>query len=201
MKASKITREQWLENRAKLIAETIFRPAGYKVPRVRISIGFTGARGGLKVIGACWAPSAADDNVCQIFITPTQSDSTDVLAVLVHELIHATVGVDKGHGAAFKQCAKAVGLVGKMRSTTAGAELTKRLNALTKELGKIPHAKLNPALNGQKKQGTRLLKATCERTGYNVRIVKKWLEEYGNPRCGCCAAIMTVDGFEQENEE
>ena len=189
-----MTREEWLEKSIQLITERIFIPKGYVVPKVKISIGFTGSRNSKKALGACWSPDASDDGLCQIFITPTQSDSTDIQAVLVHELVHAVVGNDKGHGKVFKHCALDVGLTGKMRSTVAGDTLRECLNALTNEIGPIPHAKLNLNLNPKKKQGTRLLKVACELTGYTARVTRMWIESYGVPVCPCCQNSMSIEG-------
>ncbi len=186
------TREAWLERAALILSENIFAPAGYHVPKVRISIGFTGSKK-TNVLGACWSPEASDDKLAQIFITPTTSDSLSVTATLVHELVHAVVGNDKGHGPVFKRCALKVGLEGKMRATKASQKLEERLNVFLEMLGPIPHSKLNMAMNPKKKQTTRLLKAVCPSTEYTVRITKKWVDECGAPICACCQSPMQID--------
>lgn len=54
---------------------------------------------------------------------------------------------------------------------------------ILKRAGKLPHAKLEGKQTDRKKQGTRLLKAECEKCGYTVRVTKKWAAE-GLPYCG-----------------
>lgn len=54
----------------------------------------------------------------------------------------------------------------------------------------------------KKKQGTRLLKAYCERKGcgYNVRVTASWLAQ-GMPACGVRGhGRMVCDDFEGEGE-
>jgi hypothetical protein len=191
------TREAWLEQAATLIAKEIFTPKGFTVPKVRVSIGFPGARGGLKAIGSHWTPEASDDKVGQVFISPVLSDPIDVQAVLVHELVHATVGNGAGHGKVFKACAEKVGLEGKMRATVAGKDLAAKLKDLTKKLGPLPHGRLNPGLSPTKKQGTRMLKVTCIATDYTVRMAKKWLDTFGPPTCPCCDQTMLPEETEE----
>lgn len=194
------TREQWLEKAMALIAKQLFKPCGLKVPKVRVSIGFTGSRGGGKVIGSHWAPKASVDGVGQIYIVPTNDDSLKILEVLVHEMVHAAVGNEAGHGPVFRQAAESVGLKGPMRSTFAGEALVARLEKVVKALGDIPHRRLNPSLNPKKKQGTRLLKAKCEITDYTVRVTKTWVSVVGPPICPCCEVSMKVEMPEGEDE-
>lgn len=182
------TREHWLIEATKLISDGIFRPKGLIVPNVRVSIGFTGSRTA-KAIGAHWAPASAKDGIGQIYIVPTHDTSIAILDTLVHELVHAAIGNDKGHGPVFKRAALSVGLEGKMRSTHAGKELRERLNALVKDIGEIPHAQLNK-LEQKKKQGTRLIKVSCLSTEYTCRITKKWIDDFGTPICPCCNVEM-----------
>ena len=116
-------------------------------------------------------------------------DINDVLAVLVHELVHAVVGNKAGHGPLFRKCALAVGLEGKMKSTTASPALKLRLNALAETLGVYPHGKLN--LSGRKKQSTRMVKMECPRCGYIARTSQKNIDEHGPVICPCNGEAMS----------
>lgn len=128
-------------------------------------------------IGECWAGNAAEDGTPQVFISPVLAESAEVLAVLLHEMVHVATPGD-GHKAAFKRLATSLGLAGKMTATHAGDELVKRFKAL--KLGKYPHSKLTASAG--LKQSTRLLKATCECCGYIIRLTWRWVEE-GMPTC------------------
>src|SRR5690606_16122066 len=139
-----MTREDWLNKAIVELRNGLFKDKGYKVPDVRVSVGFT-FRGGLKHIGEHWSPDASTDKKGAIFIHPTLDESVAVLDTLTHELVHAAVGNKEGHGPVFRKCALAIGLTGKMRSTVAGPELKITLEKLAKKLGDYPHAKLNPS--------------------------------------------------------
>ena len=183
-------REEWL---AAAVCEMRpwFVDYGQPLPElVRVSCGWP-SRGGLSAkkrsIGQCWTPIASADKATEVFISPVLADPVRVLDVLVHELVHAAVGVDKGHKGPFRKLAMALGLEGKMTETVAGEALTVRLNDLSVALGQYPHASLDPKA-GRKSQGTRMLKATCTACGFTMRVAAKWAE-YGLPVCACGTQI------------
>jgi len=180
------TREAWL-NAGIAALRPHFGQAGYTVPdNVRVTCGWP-SKSALarknKRIGECWSDSASKGKVFEIFISPTLAEPVKVLDVLTHELVHATIGLKAKHGKVFKRCALAVGLEGKMRSTHAGAELVKTLTGYAATLGRYPHDELEHMTTGERKQGTRLLKAECGVCGYTVRVTRKWLDAAGAPLC------------------
>jgi hypothetical protein len=173
-----VTRESWL-NAGVAELKSLFAPHA-EVPPCKVSVGFPGGGSARKRIGEAWHPKAAADGVSQVFISPTLIDPVRCLDVLAHELIHV-VHPDAGHKAPFKRLALAIGLTGKMTATVAGPELEPKLQAIAATLGEYPHAQLN--LSSKKKQGTRLIKASCPGCTYVVRITQKWLTEAGAPYC------------------
>jgi len=183
-------RDSWLEAAVKELRPD-FAAIGFPLPaEIRTSVGFPfGGRGGkLKTIGQCWDAQFIDDKVTQIYISPTLGDPVEILAVLVHELVHAAVGCACGHRGAFRKAALAAGLEGKMTATTAGDALKARLQKLAADLGTLPHCKLDPS--GRKKQGTRMLKAECEPCEYAVRLTRKMIDNHGCPICPSCGEQM-----------
>lgn len=178
------SREAWLKAATDELCP-LFANAGAELPiRIRFAIAFpsTGRRG--KRIGECWDQSASGDGHFEIFIRADYADPNEVLAILVHELVHSAVGLEAKHGKAFKRLALAVGLTGPMRSTVAGARLLNRLTQISKDLGPLPHAKLGWGLsNRPPKQDTRMLKVECATCGYVCRVARKWLDEVGLPLC------------------
>lgn len=194
---STLTREQWLKMGIENVTR-LFKAAGYEVPvKIRASVGWP-SKGGLgkkkKVIGQCWDTSCSADKTSEIFISPYLKDATQVLAVLIHEMVHAIVGVEHGHKKPFITCAKKVGLEGKMTETTASKELTEKLVGISKRLGTYPHAKLDGRANsGPPKQGSRMLKCECgnESCGMVIRTTAKWLDEVGLPTCQCGSEFTT----------
>jgi hypothetical protein len=186
-----ITREQWLTN-AVVEMEPWFQAKGYKVPAVRVSVGFPYAS--KRAIGQCWDKSAASDKRAQLYVSPViekEVEPQGVLSILVHEVVHAVVGNENKHNKVFKKCALAVGLTGKMTETVSGEELTTVSHEWMKKLGPYPHVKLNLGKRPTKKQTTRMLKCVCAECGYTVRTSQKWLD-IGVPSCPCNNQPMEV---------
>ena len=182
------TREAWLLQAIDL-SKPLFESFNYKVPKIHVTCGWPSSRGlsaKKRAIGECWAASASKDGISQIFISP-YLDEVDteqgVLATLVHEIVHAVVGIKEKHNKVFGKCARAVGLEGKLTSTVAGKVLLARFEAWLTKLGTYPHSKLDSCKSPTKKQTTRLIKAECIVCGYNVRVTRKWLEKVGAPIC------------------
>jgi hypothetical protein len=187
------TREAWLIAAVDGL-RPLFAELGEEVPAVRVSVGFTGGRGNrAATIGQCWATAASADKVAQVFVSPVLADPIAVLAVLVHELVHAVDDCQSGHKGRFGKIARALGLEGKLTATTAGDELIAKLRETSSDLGEYPHAALGAGdgAEGPKKQGTRMLKVECaEGSGYVVRMTRKWLDEFGAPTCPCHSEQM-----------
>lgn len=175
-------REKWLLIATSKLRNGLFKQHGADVPPVKLSVGIPSRS--KRAIGQHWIPAASDDKLGSVFISPVLDDALEVLAVLVHELVHASVKVT-GHGPAFKKLALKVGLEGKMRSTTAGPELIKYLKKMLEELTPYPHKKLNMKHDPVKKQTTRNLKMQCSECGYISRSSKSFIELFGPVICPC----------------
>lgn len=193
-------RETWL-NRMTAKMKPAFKRAGAPIPdNIRVSIGFPKGRRGSKkggfAIGQCWHQLCSDGNVFEIFIHPEMADSMRVADILAHELVHAAVGIEAGHGPKFRKVALAIGLVGPMTATTAGPEFIKWVQPIIDKLGPIPHDRLNAGdgtiqRTGPKKQGTRMIKVECESCGFIARTTRSWLDRIGPPLCACNGSQMT----------
>jgi len=203
MKTTKYsTREQWLLAGLELL-KPIFSENGFKVPtKIRVSCGFPSKNplGNKKRrIGECWADKASQGKYFEIFISPVLSNPYAALDTLLHEMIHATVGLECGHQGAFRSCAKTIGMEGKMTQCCAGPGLKDRINGYLKKLGPYPHDQLDKMTNGKKKDHCRLLKAECSSCGYVIRTTRKWLE-VGLPTCVCGSEFEADNHEELENE-
>lgn len=167
-----LNRESYLNYITEQYIRPHFARAGYTIPQnVRMSCSLTSRK---KHIGECWSSEASEDKHFEIFIAPKIADSNEVISILIHELVHATVGNQAGHGVVFKQCALAVGLQGKMTATTASPELEDQINIWIAEAGEYPHAPLMES--GIKKQSTRMIKCVCLACDYQVYTSRKWLD-------------------------
>jgi hypothetical protein len=185
------TREAWLATLAHKLRPQFAAYGGTLPDQLRISSGWPARRAVSRHnrhIGECWARSASRDGTVEIFISPYLEAPLEVGCTLIHELVHAAVGVEWGHQGPFKRLALAIGLKGPMRSTHAGEVLRARLNVLITTLGPYPHARLNPMWQ-RHKQSTRLHKVMCQACGYTARITMRWLER-GLPTCPCGTAMV-----------
>jgi hypothetical protein len=179
-------KEVWLAEAMKFV-RAHFEEAGYQVPEhVRVSTGWP-SRGGLskkkRTIGQAWHNSCSGDGVHEVIVSLWLDDPLKVLGVLIHEVVHVTVGVEHGHKKPFADCAKAVGLTKPWTATGESNELIEKLEQWTKKLGQYPHAKLD---GGEKeKKGSRLLKCECPSCGCKIRVTATWIDEYGEFPCPC----------------
>jgi hypothetical protein len=181
----KKTREQYLNQAVKELAKKVFKPAGIELPPVNVSCSWPGGRGNKNsTIGQCWVRAASSAGVNEVFISPTIDNSVRCLDILAHELIHAVDDCKNGHRAPFVRMARDIGLVGKPTSTKAGDELTKTLEGIVKRIGEYPHKKMNVAKSGIKKQGTRMLKLSCNDCGAVWRMSKT--HAVNVVTCPCC---------------
>jgi len=192
------TREGWLSdfiNHAKPRLEA----HGYSLPaKVKIACGFPiGSRGGKKVLAQCISPAASADGTTEMYVSPVMSDPVRVMGAALHEIGHAAVGVEAGHGPKFKAFCAALGLEGKATEAMPGVSCEAWLrDEVLPMLGAYPHAAVDPSQ--RKKQGTRMIKLVCPETGYTVRTTKKWLA-LGVPTspAGCEMVVQEDDASEE----
>lgn len=177
---SKFTlREEWLAAGRDLLKSRIFDPQETHVPPViRVSVGLCGT----KAIGLCVDTECAEDGAWNVFIDPRLKDPVEVLSTLLHEMIHAIVGLECKHRGPFVEMIRRVGLEGKPTSTFAAkdSELYTKLTAIALELGDYPHA----ALTRKKKEpkpSKWIAFVSRHNEDYIVRANKETIAEYGLP--------------------
>jgi hypothetical protein len=125
-----------------------------------------------------------------------------VIGVLSHELVHAALPNDVGHGDEFKKACKQLGLEGRATSALPGLELQKKLDVIAEEIGDYPHPHIileeKQKNDKPKKKATFKLhcslKRACDKRcslldkaigdDYNVNATSKKLE-LGFPMCPC----------------
>lgn len=178
---SSIERHAWLET-AKGWCERAIVKAGYTVPaNTRISIGFAG-RAPKKTLGFCFHAAASSDGAREVFIGPHIQDPVEIVGVILHELIHASLPDGEGHGKNFGKAARALGLDGKLTATHPSDDLRAAIETKFLRANPYPAGTIDLGLSGLKKQTTRLLKVQCKECGYTVRTTARWLAE-GVPSC------------------
>lgn len=181
-------REAWLLEACKQLkpwVEDCFEAALFELPLVSVGFPKGGRSGkGSNTVGQCWSKRVSGDKErSHIFIIPTLTDPLQVLHILLHELVHASVGTECGHRREFRKVAVQLGLKPPMTATTPNENLTAALELLNERLGAYPHPGLTVAKYGS--VGSRSLKVECPACGCIVRMTRKWLNEVGPPRCGC----------------
>jgi len=179
------TREAWLETAIKKLIP-VFKKAGYIIPKnIKVSCGWPSGKVG-KTLGECWSPNCSKSKSHEIFIAPTLErvhDPVGVVAILIHELIHAAVGIECGHKAVFKRAMKQIGLEGKAKATNANKELCAEIKTITKILGPYPHRSMVPGSRVIKTQTTRYIKVGCPNCEYICRVTRVHLDNAGAPYC------------------
>jgi hypothetical protein len=96
------TRESWLRAATDELRNYL-ESCSLTVPNnIRFAIAFpsTGRRGAR--IGECWHSSTSADGHFEIIIRADVADPVEVLGVLVHELVHAGLPPDAGHGKPYR---------------------------------------------------------------------------------------------------
>ncbi|MEU5878159.1 transcription elongation protein SprT [Spirillospora sp. NPDC047279] len=174
-----------------------FEELQHEVPEVYVSVSFpsTGAKG--RAIGQCHYTSK--DGRPHLLIHPYLDNPIEVLATLLHEVVHAALPVGTQHGPAFKKLATGLGLTGQMTATVPTQELVGSLAAMVlRGLGPYPHAALQGGV-GRKKQTTRMIKLVCpvqhgedETKTYTLRMTRSWIEDMGAPTCPCGEVMGVV---------
>jgi hypothetical protein len=197
-----MTRERWLNDAVEEL-KILFTEKGIDASgrKLRVSCGWPCRRplGKHKSIGECHPTKTSLDGTNEVFISPLLENPVQILTVLSHEMIHVLDDCRGKHKGEFVKIAKRIGLVKPWTESNPGEELEKRLNIVYEKLGSYPHATLDPELieKEEKKQGTRMIKATCPSCGYVIRTTKQWIDR-GLPKCGLCDVSFEVREKEGE---
>ncbi|MDP9164527.1 MAG: SprT-like domain-containing protein [Actinomycetota bacterium] len=133
-------RDLWLAEATGLM-RAYFSRNGLPLPsKVYVSVGATVSRpaSGLSAIGECFPRRGSSCDGPRVVIDHKVTDAQVVLAVLVHELIHAADDCVSSHGPWFCSWARVLGLVGDADATQAGPRLHTTLRAMRTQLGAYP---------------------------------------------------------------
>lgn len=195
------TRESWLIEGTNLLKSKFFdKPVRALPEKIAVSCGIP--MGSKRAIGQCWDPVMSQDGTTHVFVCPSIDEPIQVLGTLLHELIHACLGVAEGHGKEFGRFAKSVGLQGKLTATFVkeDTELFKTLTGLSTQLGVYPHKAINKQglmrLRPSRPKRVKLISEIEE--GYSVSISEKVLEDFGMPTDPWGNSMVV---FEKEDKE
>lgn len=197
------TREEWLMRAAGMILKQVAE-AGY-VPTgdVKVSMGTLNASARKKctTYGVCYHAVASEGGYREIFIDAGLTDTRIILGALTHEIGHAVLKDGTGHRKPFKTFCEKVGFdfreSGKAENAMDGDEWWNWASLIARDLGNIPHKRLDTtkAEGEKKKQNTRLLKCECPECEIIVRTTKKVIEQV-RENCNTSVAVLRcVDPF------
>lgn len=207
MHTQSMNRETWLEEMTNRFVIPHFSECGYpylefSTTKIRFSVSFIeGTRSSKKnkTIGAHYSHHFSEGGEQHVLIHPSLDEGSRVVDVLIHELIHAQLPIDAGHGKEFREIALKVGLTGKMTATVATPELKKKIDGWVKKVGEYPHSKFDVSKT-RKKQTTRMLKVSCfsdnDECGngkYKARMSRSLIETFGCPVCPNCGYQMDTE--------
>lgn len=175
-----VTRESWLQSGVGLLKEQLFDPREYHLPPViRVSCGLCPG----KSIGLMVDPDCVGDGSVAIFIDARLMDSVELLGTLLHELCHASVGVECKHKGPFVKIIRDLGLEGKPTATVVlpETELHATLTGIALILGEYPHA---PVVRKKKdaKRHNWISFISTTNEDFIVRANRVTVKELGPPR-------------------
>jgi len=192
------TREEWLTRAIPQLRSLITAAGGKDFAPPLVSVGFPSARGlsaKHRAIGECWSERCTDTHQSTVMISPLLCEPVEVLGVLLHELIHASAGVQCKHRGEFKRIATDCGLIGKMTATQPGEPLAMQLHAIAEGIGEYPHVRLNASAidDERKKQKTRLRLYECNACGQKIRAASDTLAAIHIGEDGEMCGIFTLN--------
>jgi len=174
------TREEWMVSALPHLVKLLDEVHAPAFPNPLISVGIPSYANRMKkseMRGECWPEKSTKSGRCSIFISPVLDDPVEVLGTLLHNLIHASVGVDAGHTHPFAIIAEKLGFSPPWKTAEVpdeGSALAHKLQGIIKKLGLFPHSPLQTSINpAHTKQKTKLRKYVCNKCGMIVRISAK----------------------------
>jgi len=187
----KIENDTWLDSALQEVKD-LFVEYGYKVPAVKVTLGFTSKGLRSSTVGECWPRKASTSNVNHIFISPANTSSESIISTLIHECIHAIDNCEHGHGKEFKKIALDIGFKLPMRSTPAGEELQSRIEKIVGRIGEYRDSTIKATHQPRLRKPP--ARATCSKCGYSVSMLKQFLDQ-GPPLCPKHHIVMERQGF------
>ena len=194
-------REAWLMEASEYLIDDILAPAftalslDVKAPSIRYSVSYApNTRTGSKTLGVCSKSTASTGGHNEIYISPELdgSQSSKVLAVLLHELIHAYDDCINGHNGRFSKIARHIGYKTPLTELNPSDSLTELLNSYVDVLGDIPHDKMDYD-SIKPKQTTRHKAVICGLgCGFKFRTSQKQIDLMTLSTCLCCGADSLV---------
>lgn len=178
-----MTREEWLVEATKKLEGRYFNQAPRLIPKkLAVSCGIP--KGPNNAIGQCWDPRVSKDGTTHIFICPSLDNPFEILATLLHELVHACVGLAEGHSGEFARLARRVGLKGKLTATFVDkdSETGHFFQEIITQLGDYPHRAMVKTKQKKKPTEKYVRIVSVNDTDYSFSIKQSLFENQGPPK-------------------
>lgn len=203
-----MTREEWLTESAKMIMTDILEPALKDLGKearpnfkYKISLGYApNTKTGSNVFAVCLHSTCSSRGFNEIYVTPSSSDSMEILGAIVHELIHGLDDLVSGHCYFFATMGRHVDLAGPLTASYPGRRLKRTLKDYIELLGDIPHDEVN--IGNMKRQRNKNHLVQCpsflinprteevEACGFRFNTSMKWInaavDVHGRVPCILC---------------
>lgn len=177
------TREEWLKAAVQLLKPKL-EEHGNLPEKLHVLTSWP-VSNAKKAVGMCFAKTWTKDESTYILVSPLlgEEDLKELLGTLLHELVHAVVGVEQNHNKRFKKVALKVGLIGKMRSTENSIQLNDEFEGMLMTLGTYPHSTMLPPKPKERKPGKKqILKFSCpDNPTYTCWLTPAQAREIGPP--------------------
>jgi hypothetical protein len=192
--------EEWVSMLVDRAVRAVLKEAGYTLPDKIIFDQSFPSQGKRKPGRGEWWEGAASTNGVPRMIVPCDTADVETITDNVMYLsIFGAVGVKDGHGRAFNNCARRIGMDGPLPKWVPGPRLRERLNDIIADMPPFPRGALN--FNKFKPSGEernvagraapqrgRMMKAECllcsdEGAEYIARLSAQALREKGPPVC------------------
>lgn len=170
-----VNRETWLNQATEILAEGMFKPHGWTLPAMKVSVGLPHGRDQRTVLIQYFAADRSADKIMQVFLNPKVGESYQALCLLY--------GVCRRQLP--PQCPRG--------HEPQGQDLNDQLRAIADALGPYPQATLT--LPERAKQLTRMIKAHCPACGFVCRATWRHFQR-GMPICGACYTRSAKDAPE-----
>lgn len=164
-------RVAWLELAWDKLREK-YLPKAPQTAAVTVGFPFKNAR---KAAGECWGGWKEGEGYFVSINPMCFPDPVRVLQTLLHEMLHAVLGIKEGHKRKFAKACSELGFEGPPTATYAGENMRKQLEAIAAEIGPLPAGKGEFEAPKEKKQGTRMRKYICP-CGQIIRAAKDGLK-------------------------
>lgn len=202
-----ITREGWLRHCVEEVNNHIFdSDIDLENTEYQIACGWCKSS---KALGETVFPYEGEDVSEEDFfpitmhISVTETDVKKIIAIVIHEFIHAFYNI-RNHGKRFKTLAIKAGFEKPFTELHISEQLEDKIDVILEEMtrkhGEFPGKPVKPHRKEDKERKKTIFKLFCPDCGFTVKAKKDDVDKFGRPRCAC-GGLMALDLEDYEDTE